>query len=322
MPRPILVTGAAGFIGSHLTDRLLSSGLEVIGFDNLSSGSRANLEGAMRNARFRFLEGDLSDVEATTRALGESELVFHLAADPEVRLGAEDPDSHFRQNLKATYNLLEAIRSRRARTRLVFASSSTVYGEPTGIPTPEEYGPLLPISVYGATKLGCEALTTAYTELLPFQVIVFRFANVVGARAKHGVIHDFIMKLQANSHVLEVLGDGSQTKSYMYIDDCVDVFLKPLDAAFWQKPAELYNIGSEDWINVMRIAEIVVESMGLRDVSIRTTQPHGGRAWRGDVGKMQLDIAKIKELGWKPKHNSEEAVRFAAEQLIRELRIR
>jgi len=322
LPRPIMVTGAAGFIGSHLIDRLLTSGVAVVGFDNLSSGSTVNLEGAMRNARFRFLEGDLLNLDETILALGESELVFHLAADPEVRLGAEDPDSHFRQNLNATYNLLEAIRRRRTPTRLVFASTSTVYGEPARIPTPEDYGPLLPISVYGATKLGCEALATAYTELLQLQVAIFRFANVVGPRAKHGVIYDFITRLQANSRTLEVLGDGSQTKSYMYIEDCVDAFLKPLNAAFWQKPAEVYNIGSEDQINVMRIAEIVVESMGLRDVSIRTTQPPGGRAWPGDVGKMQLDIAKIKELGWKPKHNSEEAVRFAAEQLIRELRIR
>jgi len=314
-----LVTGAAGFIGSHLTDRLLSSALEVTGFDNLSSGSRANLEGAMRNARFRFFEGDLLDLEATARALGECELVFHLAADPEVRLGAENPDSHFRQNPKATYSLLEAIRSRRIPTKLVFASTSTVYGEPTRIPTPEDYGPLLPISVYGATKLGCEALATSYTQLLPLQVVIFRFANVVGSRARHGVVYDFLRKLQENPRELEVLGDGTQSKSYLHVKDCVDAFLTVLDERLWRDAVEIYNIGTEGRTDVMTIARIVTDAMGLKDVKTRTTQTAGGRAWPGDIRTMQVDITKIKMRGWKPKRTSEDAVRAAAKELMDEL---
>ncbi len=314
-----MVTGAAGFIGSHLVDRLVESGLNITGLDNLSSGYEANLTNAMKHQHFHFIEGDLLDVETTKRALGECELVFHLAADPEVRTGAQDPQSQFTQNLSATFNLLEVIRRRATPTRLVLASTSTVYGEASLIPTPEDYGPLLPISTYGATKLGCEALAAAYTQLIPLQVVILRFANAVGTRAKHGVIYDFIVKLRRNPRELEVLGDGTQTKSYFHVEDCRDATLLSLDDAFWKKDVEIYNIGSEDQANVVRIAEIVTEAMRLHNVHIRMTQPHGGRAWPGDVNKMQLDIAKIKRHGWEPKRNSEEAVRLAVEQLIQSL---
>jgi UDP-glucose 4-epimerase len=316
--RPILVTGAAGFIGSHLTDRLLSSGMEVIGFDNLSTGDVANLAYAMHNAHFRFVKGDLLDAEATAGALGESELIFHLAADPEVRVGAQNPDAQFRQNLQATYRLLEVIRRRSTPTKFVFASTSTIYGEATVIPTPEDYGPLLPISTYGATKLGCEALAASYTQLLSLQVAIFRFANIVGARARHGVIYDFITKLRKDARELQVLGDGTQTKSYLHVDECVDAFMMALDEKFWRKPAEAYNIGSEDQTNVLTIAKIVAETMDLNNVAIRTTAQPGERAWPGDVRTMRLDITKIKRVGWKPKRGSEETIRLAAKQVVEE----
>jgi UDP-glucose 4-epimerase len=315
----ILVTGAAGFIGSHLTGKLLERGLDVIGFDNLSSGSRANLATAMRNSRFRFVEGDLLDPAAIRHVIRGCSLVFHLAADPDVRVRAEKHDSHFKQNLQATYNLLEAIRRRKTDTRLVFASTSTVYGEASAIPTPEDYGPMLPISTYGATKLGCEALTSSYTELLPLQVVIFRFANVVGSLSRHGVIYDFIKNLQKNPTELEVLGDGTQTKSYLHVSDCVDAFLMTLNDQLCGKKVEVYNIGSEEQTNVLAIAQMVTEAMGLMNVKKRTTTDLGIRAWPGDVGKMQLDISKIKHLGWKPKLTSEEAVRLAAKELNEEL---
>jgi len=316
----ILVTGAAGFIGSHLTDRLLERGLEVIGFDNLSSGSRANLATALRNPRFRFVEDDILDPRAIRQALEKCVLVFHLAADPEVRVGAENPDSHFRQNLEGTYNLLETVRERSTETRLIFASTSTVYGGASVIPTPESYGPMLPISTYGATKLGCEALAASYTELLPLQVIIFRFANVVGSLSRHGVIYDFIKKLQKNPNELEVLGDGTQTKSYLHISDCIDAFLMTLSDQLWGKKMEIYNIGSEEQTNVLNIARIVTETMGLKKVKIRTTTGLGGKAWPGDVPKMQLDISRIKTRGWTPKIRSDEAVRLASKELVQELR--
>lgn len=315
----IFVTGAAGFIGSHLTDCLLGSGLELVGFDNLSTGDMANLAGAMQSPHFRFVRGDLLDSEATARALGESELVFHLAADPEVRVGAQNPDEHFKQNLQATYNLLEAIRKRSAPTRLVFASTSTIYGEATMIPTPEDYGPLLPISTYGATKLGCEALCASYSQLLPLRVMIFRFANVVGTRARHGALYDFIMKLRKDPSRLEVLGDGTQTKSYLHVDDCVDAFLLALDDRFWERPMEVYNIGSEGQTNVLTIAHVVKNAMGSGDAAVRVTAEPGERAWPGDVKTMQLDVTKIKRHGWRPKRSSDESIRAAANELIYEL---
>jgi UDP-glucose 4-epimerase len=317
--RPVLVTGAAGFIGSHLTDRLLNFGMEVVGFDNLSSGDIANLAYAMQSPHFHFVRGDLLDTDVTARALAGSELVFHLAADPEVRAGAQNPDAQFKQNLQATHNLLEAIRKRSTPTRLVFASTSTIYGEATLIPTPEDYGPLLPISTYGATKLGCEALAASYSQLLPFRVVIFRFANVVGARARHGVLYDFIMELQNNPHRLEVLGDGTQTKSYLHVDDCISAFLLALDDRFWTRPVEVYNIGSEDQTNVLTIAQIVKDAMRLGGATVSVTAKPGERAWPGDVRTMRLDISKIKGQGWKPRRNSDEAIRTATSELVHEL---
>ena len=319
---PVLVTGAAGFIGSHLTDRLLNLRMEVVGFDNLSTGGVANLARAMRDPHFRFVRGDLLNTEATMRALGKSELVFHLAADPEVRTGAQNPSRQFRQNLRATYNVLEVIRRRATPTRLVFASTSTIYGEANVIPTPEDYGPLLPISTYGATKLGCEALATSYTQLLPLQVVIFRFANVVGSRAKHGVLYDFVTKLRKDPHRLEVLGDGTQTKYYLHVDDCVNAFLMALDDKFWTHPAEVYNIGSEDQMNVLRIANVVMRAMNLDSVTVSVAAKPGERAWPGDIKTMRLDPSKIRRRGWKLRRNSEEAIRAAVEELVRELGIR
>ena len=318
LSRQVFVTGAAGFIGSHLAERLLDLGLEVTGFDNLSTGRKSNLSCALKNPRFRFIQGDLLDPNKTRRTLGKCELVFHLAADPEVRTGTQHPRSHFEQNLSTTFNLLEAIRERATRTRLVFASTSTVYGEASEIPTPEDYGPMLPISTYGATKLGCEALAASYTQLAPLQVVIFRLANVVGSRARHGVTYDFIMKLLEKPQELEVLGDGSQTKSYLHVADCVDAFMMALRDGFWRDPVDVFNVGSEDRTNVLKIAEIVAGAMGLEGVTVRTTQSTGERAWPGDVKVMQLDISKIKKHGWKPKPSGEEAVRLATVQLAEE----
>ena len=312
----VLVTGAAGFIGSHLAERLLEGGCEVVGLDDLSSGNRANLAKALQNARFKFVEGDLSDLPTTKGALGECKLVFHLAADAEVQSGWQNPEQQLKQNLLTTFNLLEGVRMRKTMTRLVFASTSTVYGEPTAIPTAEDYGPLLPISIYGATKLGCESMISAYTHLAPLQATILRFANVVGARAEHGVIFDFIQKLRADQSGLEVLGDGSQSKSYLHIDDCVDVFLLGLDDAFWRFNVDVFNIGTEDRTNVLEIAQTVIRAMGLSGVKIRTSPGPERRGWLGDVKTMQLDITKIRKRGWAPKRSSREAVQLACEQLL------
>ena len=302
-----LVTGGCGFIGSHLVRRILEFGWDVIVFDNLSKGEADNLPPVKDSGMLRLVVGDLLDAQAIQAALDDRELVFHLAANPEVRLGYQNTEVDFRQNIVATYDLLEAMRrSPRARS-LVFTSTSTIYGDAGKVPTPEDYGPLMPVSLYGASKLACEAMVSGYSSLFGFRTVIYRFANVVGPGG-HGVVKDFVLKLRANPRELEVLGDGTQTKSYIYVDDCVDAMLHGLKHSF--EGAEVFNIGSEDQSRVSEIAGMVVNEMGLKDVRIRYTGGvDGGRGWKGDVKNMLLDIAKIKETGWKPKYSSAEAIR-------------
>jgi UDP-glucose 4-epimerase len=302
-----LVTGGCGFIGSHLVRRILELGWDVIVFDNLSKGEAKSLPPVKDSGGLRLVVGDLLDAQAIQAALDDRELVFHLAANPEVRLGYQNTEVDFRQNIVATHDLLEAMRkSSRARS-LVFTSTSTIYGDAGKVPTPEDYGPLMSVSLYGASKLACEAMVAGYSSLFGFRAVIYRFANVVGPGG-HGVVKDFVHKLRANPRELEVLGDGTQTKSYIYVDDCVDAMLHGLKHSF--EGADVFNIGSEDQSRVSEIAGMVVEEMGLKDVRIRYTGGvDGGRGWKGDVKNMLLDIAKIKETGWKPKYSSAEAIR-------------
>jgi UDP-glucose 4-epimerase len=246
------------------------------------------------------------------------EIVFHLAANPEVRVGSISPEIHYRQNIEATFNLLEAVRNHGNIKTFIFTSSSTVYGEPSKMPTPEDYAPLKPISVYGASKLACEALVTSYAYTYGFRAAIFRLANIVGPRSRHGVIYDFIQKLKANPNELEILGDGTQTKSYLHVSDCIEAMLLGLEKA--DSRVEVFNVGSEDQLNVKRIAEIVVEEMGLENVKFKLTGGvDGGRGWKGDVKNMLLEASKLKSLGWKPRYNSEESVRLAVKSLVSEI---
>ena len=315
----VLVTGGAGFIGSHLVDELMARGCSVTVIDNLSSGSIDNIRCWLKHSNFNFIHGDLLEIDHLRKALEDCEAVFHLAADPDVRRGSSDPESHYRQNVEATFHLLEEVRKAGQVEEIIFTSSSTVYGEASRIPTPEDYSPLEPISVYGASKLACEALITAYAHTYGFKAVILRLSNIVGPRSRHGVIYDFINKLLRNPRVLEILGDGTQTKSYLHVDDCVEAMVLASEQS--EPRVEVFNIGSEDWINVKRIAEIVVEELGLQGVKFEFTGgADGGRGWPGDVKEMLLDISKIKKLGWKPRYNSEEAVRLTARALIREIR--
>jgi len=310
----ILVTGGAGFIGSHIVDRLISSGNEVIVYDNLSSGKLEFLEHHMRNENFKFVKDDLLNFETLKREMKDVNLVYHVAANPDVKIGARDTRIHLEQNVIATHNLLEAMRLNDI-SDIVFTSTSTVYGEAKKIPTPEDYGPLIPISLYGASKLAAESLIMAYAHTFGMNTVIYRFANIVGPRSTHGVIYDFIMKLKNNPHELEILGDGTQKKSYLYIEDCVDAIIYGYEHR--KEDVEIFNIGSDDWIDVKKIADIVVEEMGLENVKYRFTG--GKRGWKGDVPKMLLSIEKIKSYGWKPKYSSEESVRLTARHLIDEI---
>ena len=320
----ILVTGGAGFIGSHLVDRLMKMGCEVTVIDNLSYGSLENLKRWLKDERFRFVRGDLKESHDVVRDVRGVDLVFHLAANPEVRVGETDPTVHFQENLLATFNLLEAMRKSESVKTLVFASTSTVYGEAEVLPTPEGYGPLVPISTYGASKLGCEALAFSYAHTFGLRILVLRLANVVGSRAAHGVLIDFIEKLRADPKRLEILGDGTQMKSYLHVGDCIDAVLCATNGFLGSKEKiGVYNVGSFDQVRVDRIAEIVVEEMGLEGVKfVFTGGVEEGRGWLGDVKYMHLSVDKLMKLGWKPKYDSEGAVRLAVKELLKETHAR
>ncbi|MFQ5758570.1 MAG: NAD-dependent epimerase/dehydratase family protein, partial [Candidatus Bathyarchaeia archaeon] len=260
----MLVTGGSGFIGSHLVDSLMREGRAVTVLDDLSTGSIDNVARWIGHANFTFIEGDCLNRKDIRKAIENCGLVFHLAANPEVRVGAVDTEIDFEQNIVATYNVLEEMRESETAKTIVFTSTSTVYGDAKILPTPEDYGPLEPISLYGASKLACEALISAYCHAFDMRGVIYRFANIVGSRSRHGVIWDFIHKLMGNPLELEILGDGTQTKSYLMVDECVDALLFGLEHA--SKRVEIYNIGSEDQISVKEIARIVTEKMGLKGV--------------------------------------------------------
>jgi len=304
----ILVTGGAGFIGSHLSEALLKLGYHVRIIDNFSSGSLDNIVHLIKGRKVDLIQGDCTKPKDVRKALTDIDVVFHFAANPEVRLELNDPKACFQQNVHSTHVILEEMRKSNIHT-IVFTSTSTVYGDAKKIPTPEDYAPLEPISIYGASKLASEALISSYVHTYNKKAVILRLANIVGPRSRHGVIIDFIMKLRNNLE-LEILGDGTQTKSYLYIDDCIEAILKACEVS--NKAVEVFNIGSEDQITVKRIAEIVAEEMGLCGVKFKFTGGvDGGRGWVGDVKNMLLDISKIKSRGWKPRYNSEEAIRLA-----------
>jgi UDP-glucose 4-epimerase len=314
--KSILVTGGAGFIGSHLVDRLLQEN-EVTVLDNFSSGKRRYVAGNLENPQFHLLEVDLLKADSLEKALEGKDIVFHLAANPDVKLGAEDTRIHLDQNVLATYNLLEAMR-RTGVSQIAFTSTSTVYGDATVLPTPENYGPLLPISLYGASKLSCEALISSYCHTFEMQSWIYRFANIVGERGTHGVIVDFIRKLKTNPKELEIFGSGKQRKSYLEVKDCVEAMLYTANHA--KDRVNVFNIGSIDSVDVTEIADIVVKQMGLSGVQYNYTGGIDGRGWKGDVKLMQLSIRKIEELGWMPQRGSIGAIKVALESLLNDER--
>ncbi|ADY01297.1 NAD-dependent epimerase/dehydratase [Vulcanisaeta moutnovskia 768-28] len=303
MGETILITGGAGFIGSHMVDRLVNEGFKVRVIDNLSSGRLENLKHL--GTSIEAMIGDLKKPEDALKAVDGVDAVFHFAANPEVRVSTTNPETHFNENVVATFNLLEAMR-RRGVKELVFASSSSVYGEPSEIPVGED-APIRPVSVYGASKAACENLIHAYTRLYGIRAVVLRYANVVGPRLRHGVVWDFMNKLRTNPRELEVLGNGTQVRSYIYIDDAVEATILA-----WRKASDafnVFNVASEDWITVDEVAKIVIETMGLKDVKIIHKPVAHGVGWLGDVKKIALKIERLKALGFKPKLNSAQAVK-------------
>ena len=309
-----LVTGGAGFIGSHLVDALVDQGKKVRVIDNFSSGREEFLVHHEGGGAVEVCRGDLLDRESVIAAMEGIETVHHLAANPDIRLGTEVTDTDLKQGTVATYNVLEAMRVSGVG-RISFASSSAVYGEAGVMPTPEDYGPVMPISLYGASKLASEALITAWAGTFGAQGFIHRFANIVGPRGTHGVIFDFIHKLKRDPSRLEVLGDGNQEKSYMSAHDCVQSMIHVISLG--DEGTVLNNLGTGDTCSVSRIAEIVIEESGLEGVSIDYTG--GKRGWAGDVPKTYLDVTKLLGSGFEPTAMSEQAVRDTARVLISEI---
>lgn len=311
----VLVTGGAGFIGSHLIDRLVGRGDSVVVLDNLSSGQLAFIQNHIDDGNVSMVNGDLRSLEDVMKAMSmDIDTVFHLAANPDIRLGTRVTNTDLEQGTVATYNVVEAMRRCDVK-RIAFASSSVVYGEGAPMPTPENHGPCMPISLYGASKQAGEGLISSWVGTFGLQAWVFRFANIIGARGTHGVIFDFIHKLKADPSRLEVLGNGLQEKSYMEVGDCVDAILHVMQTA--QEPLNLYNLGSHDTASVRRIAEIVVEVTGCTDASIEYTG--GDRGWAGDIPKARLGIEKMLATGFDVNMNSDDAIRHTATVLLQEI---
>lgn len=304
------VAGGAGFVGSHLVDSLVIRG-EVTVYDNLSSGKQEFIQHHLKREAFQFVKANLLDRDSLSSAMKGGDVVFHMAANPEVRTGRLNTELDLKQGTIATFNVLETMRLQGIR-RIVFASSSTVYGETAGRPIPENYGPLQPISLYGASKLASEGLITAFCHLFGMQAWIFRFANVVGDRATHGVIFDFINKLKQNPEELEILGDGTQKKPYIYVRDCVDGMLYGFQHSDSQ--VNVFNLANCDVTNVAKIGRMLVEGMGLSSVTLKYTG--GNRGWPGDVPQVRLDTSRMEKLGWKPKYTSDEAVRIAIKEIL------
>lgn len=304
------VTGGAGFIGSHLVDRLVTRGAVTV-YDNLSSGKMEFIEHLLGQRDFKFIKADLLDLDTLRQTIPGHDAVFHLAANPDIRAGIENTDLDLKQGPIATRNVLEAMRLGDVR-KIVFASSSVVYGETPVIPIPEDYGPLQPISLYGASKLAGEGLITAFCHLFDMQTWIFRFANVAGVRATHGIIMDLMAKIKQNPEEIEVLGTGNQAKPYIYVEDCADGILWGFDHA--SEKVNVFNLGTASFTKVNTIAEMLVKEMGLNGASLRYTG--GERGWPGDVPQVRFDTSKMARLGWKAKYSSDEAVLLAIRRIL------
>lgn len=304
------ITGGAGFIGSHLADQLVKEG-EVTVYDNLSSGSLGFMRHNFHQRNFNFIRADLLDLSTLKQAIAGHDMVFHLAANPEVRAGIGATDLDLKTGVIASYNVLEAMRLNQIK-KVVFTSSSTVYGDAGITPVTEDYGPLLPISLYGASKLGSEGLISAFCHLFNMQGWIFRLANVVGSRLTHGVIFDFINKLKQNPRQLEILGDGTQEKPYLHVDDCISGILFAVRHS--KQALDVFNLGPSTSTSVLTIANMVVRALGLDDVEFQLTG--GSRGWPGDVPQVRLDVTKMSLLGWEPRYTSDEAVNRAVRQIL------
>lgn len=316
-PERFVIVGGAGFIGSHFTDALLAresvSGVTL--YDNLSSGREWHFAQHLGNPKFRFVKGDVKDFDALRAAMDGSDVVIHLASNPDIARAATEPDIDFREGTYLTERVVEAMRLTSAK-RILYASGSGIYGELGMVEAKEDHGPLEPISTYGASKLAGEALISSYCHMFDLRGCVFRFGNVVGPRQTHGVGFDFVRALLRDPEKLRILGNGGQSKSYIFVSDVVEAVLTA-----HEKTAEkfrAYNVATGDYITVKEIAELAVECVGLDPAKVRFEFTGGDRGWKGDVAVIRLNTDRIRGLGWKCPRNSREALRESMMALLRD----
>ncbi len=297
-----LVTGGAGFIGSTLVDRLLARGDEVVCYDNFSTGQVEFLKGAQENPRFALVKGDTLDLDTLQRAMAGCEMVFHLAANADVRFGTEHPRKDLEQNTIATYNVLYAMKENGVK-KIAFSSTGSVYGEAEVIPTPEDAPFPVQTSLYGASKLAGEGLISSFCEGYDFQAWIFRFVSILGERYTHGHVFDFYQQLSKDPSTLKVLGDGTQRKSYLYIQDCIDAIFTAVEKAMGI--VNIFNLGTDEYIEVKDSIRVISEEMKVKPT---LSFSGGSRGWIGDNPFIFLDCSKIRKIGRKPKHTIKEAV--------------
>lgn len=309
----ILVAGGAGFIGSNLIDALLAEGHQVVCVDNFFIGTKENIEHLHGDSRFKFYEQDLCDLDELKKIFEAEKVdyVFHLAANSDIQASAANPIIEYKNTYSTTFNILECMRLYGVK-KLFFASTSAVYGEKMGEHVGENTTSLEPISYYGGAKLGSEGMISAYSYMNDMQILIFRFPNVIGPRLTHGVIFDFMKRLKDDHTQLKILGDGTQSKPYIYVTDLVDAMVQFMETG--KQGVTLYNVGVESQTSVTRIADIVCECMGLTGIPYHYTGGKGG--WKGDVPKFQYDLQKIHNAGWSAKYTSDEAVRLTVENVL------
>ena len=314
----VFISGGAGFIGSHLVSSLLRDEKteRVVVFDNFSSGRRSYLAAKTSDPRLAVVESDLKDVGAVTSAMVGCDTVFHLAANPDIARAVTQPDIDFWEGTYLTQNVLEAMRINHVQ-KILYTSGSGVYGENAQVAFAEDYGPCLPISTYGASKMACEGLIGAYCHMFDLTGRAFRFANVVGPRQTHGVGYDFVRRLKADPTHLRILGDGTQKKSYIHVEDVLAA-IRIADAGAAAKYA-VFNVATNDYITVKEIADLAVKGSGLGSGEVRYEFTGGDRGWKGDVPIIRLNLEKMRGLGWRPSRNAREALRDAMVAMLADL---
>jgi UDP-glucose 4-epimerase len=316
--KSVFVSGGAGFIGSHLVSSLLSDERtqRVVVFDNFSSGRRSYLPNNANDPRLEVVESDLKDAGAVTSAMAACDTVFHLAANPDIAKAVIQPDIDFWEGTYLTQNVLEAMRVNNAR-KILYTSGSGIYGENPDVAFAEDYGPCIPISTYGASKMACEGLIAAYCHMFDLTGRAFRFANVVGPRQTHGVGYDFVRRLKADPTQLRILGDGTQKKSYIHVEDVLAA-IRLADSETTDK-YDVFNVATNDYITVKEIADLAVKVSGLAPGEVQYEFTGGDRGWKGDVPVVRFDCAKIKAIGWEARRSSAEAVTDAMKAMLEEI---